>query len=126
MVKIVLFALFSTRRLEEITRITWDDLDEVHSRVLVRDMKNPGEKAGNNIWVDLPPEALRIAKSMPRVVPQIFSSNPGAITAAFTRACKILTIDDLHFHDLRNEGVSRLFELGLNIPYVSAASGHRS
>jgi integrase len=88
MVKIVLFALFSTRRLEEITRITWDDLDEVHSRVLVRDVKNPGEKAGNNIWVDLPPEALRIAKSMPRVVPQIFPSNPGAITAAFTRACK--------------------------------------
>jgi integrase len=31
---------------------------------------------------------------------------------------------DLHFHDLRHEAVSRLFERGLNIAEVSAISGH--
>ena len=34
-------------------------------------------------------------------------------------------IDDLRFHDLRHEAVSRLFEKGLNIPEVSTVSGHR-
>jgi integrase len=38
----------------------------------------------------------------------------------------MLNIEDLHFHDLRDDGVSRLFEMGLNIPHVAAASGHRS
>lgn len=59
---IVPFALFSTRRQEEITRIEWADLDEEHARVLVRDMKNPGQKIGNDVWIDLPPEALSIVR----------------------------------------------------------------
>ncbi|MBB4383318.1 hypothetical protein GGD61_008017 [Bradyrhizobium sp. SBR1B] len=36
--RITAFAIFSTRRQEEITRIEWADFDETHSRVLVRDM----------------------------------------------------------------------------------------
>jgi integrase len=126
MVAIVAFALFSSRRLEEITRIKWADFDEGASRILVRDMKNPGEKAGNNVRCDLPPEAVRIINSLPRVADEIVPCSPDAITAAFTRACKLLAIDDLHFHDLRHEGISRLFELGWNIPHVAAVSGHRS
>lgn len=44
MADIILFAVFSTRRLEEITRLQWSDLDVDGSRVLVRDMKHPGDK----------------------------------------------------------------------------------
>jgi integrase len=123
---LIAFAIFSTRRLEEITRITWADLDEADSRVIVRDMKNPGSKLGNDIACDLPPEALRIIRAMPRTVATIFDSSPEAISAAFTRACKLLGICDLHFHDLRHEGVSRLFEHGKTIPQVAVVSGHRS
>lgn len=126
MQKIIAFALFSTRRLDEITRIDWPGLDEQGSRVLVRDMKNPGEKIGNNVWCDLPDEALRIAQSMRRKTDEIFPYSADAIGASFTRACQLLGIDDLHFHDLRHDGVSRLFEMGLNIPRVAAVSGHRS
>lgn len=126
MQRVIAFALFSTRRLEEITRIRWADLDEAGSRILVRDMKNPGEKLGNNVWCDLPPPALAIVQAMPRVSEAIFPFSTDAITAAFTRACKFLGIEDLHFHDLRHEGVSRLFETGLSIPHVAAVSGHRS
>src|ERR1022692_591693 len=32
------------------------------------------------------------------------------------RACQQLEIKDLHFHDLRHEGVSWLFEMGRTIP----------
>lgn len=128
MQKIVAFAIFSTRRQEEITRVLWNDFD-VHSRILVRDMKHPGDKIGNDTWCDLTPEAAAIIKSMPKRAKEIFPYSTDAISAAFTRACKVLEIHDLHFHDLRHDGISRLFEIqwhGGNIPHVAAVSGHRS
>ncbi|QND53432.1 site-specific integrase [Phyllobacterium sp. 628] len=124
--RIIAFALFSTRRQEEITRIKWDDLDEKHSRILVRDMKHPGQKVGNDTWCDLPEPALRIIKAMTRASDTIFPYSTDAISAAFTRACPLLAIEDLTFHDLRHEGISRLFEMGMNIPHAAAVSGHRS
>jgi integrase len=124
--QIVAFALFSTRRLEELTRITWEDFDIEGRRVLVRDMKHPGDKAGNNVWCDVPPEAVRITLATSNRKGRIFPHEPGAISASFTRAMQILEIDDLHLHDLRHEGVSRLFEMGRSIPQVAAVSGHRS
>ena len=122
--KVLAFAIFSTRRQEEITRIKWEDYDV--NRVWVRDMKDPEKKKGNDILCDLPPEAISIIESMPRVAPQIFPFSTDTISAAFTRACKFLEIEDLHFHDLRHEGISRLFEMGKTIPQVAAVSGHRT
>ncbi len=122
--KICAFALFSTRRQEEIVTITWSDLEA--GRILVRDMKHPGEKEGNDIWVDLPPEAERIINALPKADPRIFPYTTDAISASFTRTCKLLGIEDLHFHDLRHEGVSRLFEMGKTIPQAASVSGHRS
>ena len=52
---------------------------------MVRDMKNPGEKVGNNVWVDLPREALRIIKSMPRSGGEIFPYGTDAIELANDR-----------------------------------------
>jgi integrase len=124
--RIIAFAIFSTRRQEEIIRIAWKDLDKEGRRVLVRDMKNPGQNIGNDVWRDLQEEALAIVEAMPRVAEQIFPYTTDAIGASFTRACKLLGIEDLHFHDLRHDGVSRLFELGFNIPRVASNSGHRS
>jgi integrase len=126
MQKVIGFAIFSTRRLEEITRISWKDLDVEGSRVLVRDMKNPGEKVGNDVWSDLPPEALQIILSMPKRHDEIFPFCGGTVGADFTRACQFLEIIDLHLHDLRHDGISRLFEVGRNIPQGAAVSGHRS
>lgn len=124
MQKIIVFALFSTRRQEEITRITWADYDK--TRVMVRDMKHPGDKEGNDTWCELPPEAAAVIDSMPKIERQIFPYSTDAISAAFTRACKVLAIEDLRFHDLRHEGVSRLFEMGRTIPQAASVSGHRS
>ncbi|MDW9583468.1 tyrosine-type recombinase/integrase [Sinorhizobium meliloti] len=134
MCKLIAFAIFSTRRQEEISRILWDDLDEQHSRILVRDMKHPGQKRGNHTWCELVPEAMAIVKSMPRTKPEIFPYTGDAMSAAFTRACQFLGInkedtpeaDRLVFHDLRHEGISRLFEMGRTIPLAASVSGHRS
>lgn len=125
MVRVVAFALFSTRRQEEITRIKWADIDEDRKMVLITDMKNPGQKYGNDIWCLVPDEAWRIMKSMPKVADDVFPYNSRSVSAAFTRACRFLEIEDLHFHDLRHDGVSRLFEVGWDIPKVASVSGHR-
>ncbi|MDD1020675.1 tyrosine-type recombinase/integrase [Pseudomonas sp. TNT2022 ID1048] len=125
MPKIIAFAIFSTRRQEEITRIQWDDLDDSRQAVLVRDMKNPGQKIGNNVWCHLPDEAWAIVQSMPKNEKEIFPYNSKSVSAAFTRACPLLGIEGLHFHDLRHDGVSRLFEMDWDIPRVSGVSGHR-
>ncbi|MGV8842712.1 MAG: tyrosine-type recombinase/integrase [Pseudomonas sp.] len=125
MVRVTVFALFSTRRQEEITRIHWSAMDEPGRRVLITDMKNPGQKQGNDVWCLVPDEAWRILQSMPRVAAAVFPYNAKSVSAAFTRACRFLEIEDLHFHDLRHDGVSRLFEMGWDIPKAASVSGHR-
>lgn len=126
MQRVIAFAIYSTRRQEEIVRITWADLDEEHGRVMVRDMKHPGQKAGNDQWCEMPPEAMAIVKAMPRQDPRIFPYTTDAVGAAFTKACRLLDIVNLHFHDLRHAGTSRLFEMGRTIPQVASVTGHRS
>jgi integrase len=125
MVRVVTFALFSTRRQEEITRIRWDAMNEQQQTVLITDMKNPGQKYGNDVWCHVPDEAWRIMMSMPKVSEFVFPYNAKSVSASFTRATSFLEIEDLHFHDLRHDGISRLFEMGWDIPKVASVSGHR-
>ena len=123
--RVIAFAIFSTRRQEEITRQQMADVDIEHSRLLVRDMKHPGEKVGNDCWCELPNEALQIIKAMNQK-DRIFPYKTDTISSAFTRACQILGVEDLHFHDLRHDGISRLFEMGKTIPQAASVSGHKS
>jgi integrase len=123
---ITAFALFSTRRQEEICRVAWDDLNVERSELTVRDMKHPGEKLGNDVRTTLTPPALRLILTRPRRDARIFPHDGKTVSSRFTRACQILGIVDLHFHDLRHEGVSRLFEMGWTIPQAATVSGHRT
>lgn len=122
--KIIIFAIFSTRRLGEICRLRWEDLNEVENTILVRDMKHPKKKKGNDVLVDLPAEAMRIIHSMPRVSEFIFPFNARSVGTAWRRHRDALEIVDLRFHDLRHEGISRLFEIGEHDYFVRKISGH--
>lgn len=126
MTRVILFAIFSTRRQEEITRLAVEDLDQKNEEIIVRDMKNPGEKIGNDVRTTLTTEAIRLIDLQQKTSGLIWPYNAESISASFTRACALLGIDDLHFHDLRHEGISRLFELGWQIPKVATVSGHRT
>lgn len=55
----------------------------------------------------------------------VFPMTPGALEQAWRRLLIRTGIKSLRFHDLRHEGVSRLFERGLNIIEVSSISGHK-
>ena len=49
-----------------------------------------------------------------------------AIKRAFMRACDRARLVDVHFHDLRHEATSRLFEKGLNPMEVASITGHKT
>jgi integrase len=110
------FTIYSLRRISEICRLRWDDLDEEGCRVMVRDLKHPNTKIGNDTWVDLTPEALRIIKAQPKGDDRIFPYRALTASTAFTNVVQLLEIDDLHLNDLRHEGASRLSEMGWTDP----------
>lgn len=125
--KIIAFAIASSRRLSEITRIRWDDLNVDDKKVLVREMKHPGQKKGNDVWVSLTDEALNIILSMPRVDERIFPYSAATLSTGFTRLVELFDeIENLHCHDLRHEAISRAFEMGWSVAEVRMMSGHRS
>jgi integrase len=56
---------------------------------------------------------------------RVFPVTGNGVKLAWVRLRNRAGCADLHFHDLRHEAVSRLFERGLNIAEVSAISGHK-
>lgn len=124
-IKLVAFAIFSSRRLGEICRLRWDDINTVDRKILVREMKHPRKKKKNDVWCDLTPEAMEIIRSMPREDERIFPFNPRSVGAAFRRNRDKVSISDLRFHDLRHEAISRLSETGMQAEFVAKISGHK-
>lgn len=120
------FAVNSGRREAEITRLQWSDNDEVHHTGVVRDLKHPRKKEGNHREFKYTAAAWDIVKRQPKNGDLIFPYNPKTISAAFTRACHFLEIEDLKFHDLRHEATSRLFEAGYAIHEVAQFTLHDS
>lgn len=126
MADIIRFAIATAMRASEITSIRWDDLDEQDRTIVIRDRKHPNEKIGNNQTVPLLGEAFEIVKRQPKTADgRIFPYNEKTFSTIFPRACADLKIVDLRFHDLRHEGISRLFEAGFRIEQVALVSGHR-
>lgn len=132
MSRIVRFAIATAMRQEEICKITRDDVNERTRTVTIRDRKDPRRKDGNHqrvplialtgydAWAILEEQRASLKSSG-----RIFPYNAKSVGTAFRRACKALKIEDLHFHDLRHEATSRLFEAGLTIERVALVTGHR-
>lgn len=125
---VVRFAVATAMRRGEIVRLLWDGLDAGKKLVLVTDRKDPRKKAGNDQWVPLLNGAWELVQDQPVVdgEQRIFPVHEQTLSKYFKEACVALSIPDLHFHDLRHEGISRLFEQGFDIPRVALVSGHKS
>lgn len=120
------FAIETAMREGEIARVVWDDLDIERKLLTIRDRKDPQNKDGNDQAIPLLGTSLDVILRQPRKDARIFPYHADSITRAWGRACKALGIVDLHFHDLRHEGTSRLFEQGYQIQEVAVVTGHRS
>jgi integrase len=120
------FAIASARRESEICRLEWRDNDKTTRTGMVRDAKHPTGKDGNHCRFKYTPEAWALVTAQPQTSEYIFPYDPKSIGTAFTRACKLLGIQDLRFHDLRHEATSRLFERGYQIHEVAQFTLHDS
>ncbi len=125
MLYVMWFALYSARRQSEITRIEWDDLKYDDKTCVLRDMKHPRLK-GVKMRFKLPTSAYKIIMKQPKHSRYVFPMKSKTVGAYFSKACKLLGIDDLHFHDLRHEATSRLFERGYSIVQVQQVTLHAS
>jgi integrase len=142
MMDIVLFAICTTMRLGEIVGaggIVWEDFDESQNEIWIRARKDPTTNSGRDDLVPLlagpvkylgktidPVEIMLAQKSARRRVGRVFPYAETTVSAAFARAVDATGVEDLTFHDLRHDGISRLFEAGYSIPEVAVVSGHRS
>ncbi|MFW1957605.1 tyrosine-type recombinase/integrase [Acinetobacter guillouiae] len=135
---IIWFAIFSCRREAELTRLFLDDYDQHHSMWKVHDLKNPnGSKGNHKTFEVLEPCKALIDRLMDDNVRSrmlklghdsglLLPLNPKSMGKEFREACKLLGIEDLHFHDLRHEGCTRLAEQSFTIPEIQKVSLHDS
>lgn len=130
MADIVRFALATARRQEEICRLRWADVDVAKGVAWLDDVKHPRQKKGNRREFRVLSGAMEIILRQPKLEREkaafVFPFNPRSVGAAFTRACKMLEIEGLHFHDLRHEATSRFFERGYSIQEVAQFTLHES
>lgn len=135
---IIWFAIFSCRREAEITRMELRDFDSFNHSWKIRDLKNPTGSKGNHKDFNVLPSCKKIIEILSqteirkRMLRRGYSEeyliplSPKTIGAEFRKACKLLGIEDLKFHDLRHEGCTRLAEQGLTIPQIQQVSLHDS
>ncbi len=127
---IIEFCVATTMRISEVCRLEWRDLDETNKSIVIRSRKHPTDKIGNDSVVPLLDangyDAFAIIKRQWKDdSARIFPYNSRSVSNLISRAVEATRIKDLHLHDLRHEGISRLFEAGYRIEQVALVSGHR-
>ncbi|MEC7118542.1 MAG: tyrosine-type recombinase/integrase [Pseudomonadota bacterium] len=130
---IMWFAIYSCRRQSEINSLYMSDFNRDQSLWLVRDLKNPNGSEGNHKYAAISPECMQVidAALEPNVQKlicgdgsKLFALEPKTLGMKFKQGCRMLGIEDLHFHDLRHEGATRLAEAGLTIPQIQQYTLH--
>lgn len=122
---IISFAVNSARRQSEIAGLLFEDNDEKTRTGVVRNLKHPADREQFRRF-KYTPEAWEIVSRQDKHRERVFPYESKTIGAAFSRACRCLEIKDLHFHDLRHEATSRLFETGYSIVEVQQFTLHDS
>ncbi|MDB5813222.1 MAG: rci [Rhodocyclales bacterium] len=71
--------------------------------------------------------AVAVLSALPRSIDgRVCPITQNALVCVWKRAMKRLGIAGLHWHDLRHEAASRLFEKGFNPFEVASITGHKS
>ena len=121
MAKLIMFAIETGMRRSEITGLLWENVNFQESTVYL-----PLTKNGLSRTVPLTPKAFNILVSLsPKEQGSVFSLSNVAVRQTWDRLMIRAGIQNLHFHDLRHEAISRFFELGLSVPEVALISGHK-
>ncbi|MFL9610938.1 site-specific integrase [Methylobacillus sp. Pita2] len=120
---IVVIALETCMRQKEILTLAWEHID-LRNRVV----HLPETKNGSTRDVPL---SMRAKETLMLLGTKsngpVFTYSSNGLKSCWRYMNEKLGILDLHFHDLRHEAISRLFELGrLNMMEIASISGHKT
>jgi integrase len=120
---IIVLAVETAMRQGEILSLTWE-----HVHLGRRIVHLPDTKNGSKRDVPLSITAVEALKSLGvEREGNVFTYTARGLKSVWRQMTSKLDIADLHFHDLRHEAASRLFELGtLDMMEVAAITGHKS
>lgn len=123
---LVVLALETAMRQGELLSLRWSNVDLQGTAAHLPETKN-----GESRDVPLSTRAIEMLRRRPRSLKddRVFFEWRAAsgLKHTWSRAVQRAGIDDLHFHDLRHEATSRLFEKpGFGIMEVAAITGHKT
>ncbi|MCG7869433.1 MAG: site-specific integrase [Candidatus Thiodiazotropha taylori] len=118
---VMLWAIETAMRAGEICAVTWGDVHDRHVHI---------PKSKNGFARDIPLSAVALElleytntdRSDRSAL--VFDINTSQLDALFRKLKKRALIEDLHFHDLRREALSRLSKV-FNVMELAKISGHR-
>ena len=117
---IIIFAIETGMRRGEIVNSLWSNVDANSGTLHI-----PITKTDVSRTIPLTRGAIEVLDNVPQTAMRIFPISGNAVRLAWQRLKKRVGIEDLHFHDLRHEAISRFFEMGLSVLEVALISGHR-
>jgi integrase len=117
---IIVFAIETGLRRGEILQLQWPHVDLDRRTAYI-----PQTKTGHPRTIPLTDGALGILGSVAVSGDRVFPMSPVALRLAWDRACVRAGLENLRFHDMRHEALSRFAELGLTVPELAVISGHR-
>ncbi len=109
-------------RRSEVLGLTWQHVDLEKRIVSLSDTKN-----GHPRWIPLTQAACDVLDGISLREARVFPLSESALTQAWGHAIRRADIEDLRFHDLRHEALSRwAHRLKGDVFKLSMISGHRT
>ena len=111
--------------------LTWADIDILNRNAYLHNTKN-----GESRQVPLTRQAMAVLEALSKDEERVFPMGMDALRSQFGRLKDYAKgqwngvgenlFNDLRFHDLRHEALSRLSDTGLNVIELSCISGHKT
>ncbi|WP_026600192.1 tyrosine-type recombinase/integrase [Methylomonas sp. 11b] len=119
---VIVLLIETAMRRGELASLKITNIDLENRLMLLEDTKN-----GEDRTIPISKKALTAVQYLIKEAksPFLLNYKKEWLTEKFITLCKSIGIENFRLHDLRHEGVSTLFEKGLNMIEVSSISGHK-
>lgn len=118
---LITMAIETAMRRMELLRLEWSQLNLETRTLHILETKN-----GSPRTIPLTTRAVQIFRQLaPKESGMVFYVTESGLRYHWKRLTRRAGIEDLHFHDLRHEAISRFFEKGLSVAEVALISGHK-
>lgn len=119
---VIVLLIETAMRRGELASLKIANIDLEKRLMLLEDTKN-----GEDRTIPISKKALTAVQYLIKEAksPFLLNYKKEWLTEKFITHCKSIGIENFRLHDLRHEGVSSLFEKGLNMIEVSSISGHK-